>query len=90
MRFQFSIRDLLIATGLIAVGIWSGVYLGKIGLDEFDPFTPVFYFSCMVIGAGIGQLFHKPFLGCLLGFCAATVTVALTFLWMFVRFGHGC
>jgi hypothetical protein len=89
MKLQFSVRDLLISTTLIAVGICSGVYLCKVGPADFGPFVVIFFFTFGVIGAGIFQLFHKPFLGVLVGFGVAMAVIVLMFLWLIFGFRHG-
>jgi len=93
MRFQFSIRDLLIATGLIAVGICGGVY----AIRHFPPETfgeaLLLYFvsfgAAGSAGAGIYQLFHKPLTGIRVGWTVALWFLILLALFLLFFFRHG-
>jgi hypothetical protein len=87
LKFQFSIHDLLIFTGLIAVGICGAVYLREWDSISFSAFLIVLFGTFGATGAGLFQLLHKPMMGMVIGLTFASVIAILSVIFEFLVFG---
>jgi hypothetical protein len=84
IHLRFTIRDLLVVTALIAMSLCCVPYLAS-GPRHIWPYLPVFFGFCGAAGAGIFELFRKPFSpGLIVGLAIALLIFALsTPIWMF-------
>jgi hypothetical protein len=79
---RFSMKDLLLATTLIALGLgvlaWSNHYQDTTKLEQPQPIALVSYFACRaLIGAGLFAPFKRPWLGAVVGVVGTILVVAV-------------
>jgi hypothetical protein len=77
---RFTLKQMALATALIAAGTWGLSVVHNSRWDEWGEFTTpvgIAFGSYALIGAGIGVPFYRPVIGpaigAFLGFVAATV-----------------
>ena len=78
---RFTIKDLLIATTLIAFGAgliaWTIRYMDTAKVEQPQPIVLINFFACpALIGAGLFTLFKRPWLGALVGVLLTILVVA--------------
>jgi hypothetical protein len=80
---KFSIKDLLIATIFVAVGLGmvTSIFKSSVYFHGTEYGAPFLWFGgCALIGLGLGWPFKQPLVGIFLGFLISIITPLLVLL----------